>query len=154
MSVEETQLLKPTRTSFIRSLPENMPVDEVIERGREAGITIQPSDVHSVRYYMRQEADARLSARPSPVSRVVHPLRLQPNPVPATQSEPAKAEEPEQPTRGRTTRVVKKPRAKVVVPPMSTMKEQLKAIVLCIGSDRARAFIQEIEDATLRDAMR
>jgi hypothetical protein len=48
--------LKPTRAAFIRGLPESMPIEEVIERGREAGISINPSDVHSARYYMRQQA--------------------------------------------------------------------------------------------------
>ncbi|HET6336016.1 MAG TPA: hypothetical protein VFG30_22475 [Polyangiales bacterium] len=54
MQADETLSLKPTRASFIRSLPEAMPVEEVIERGREIGLVINPSDVHSVRYYMRQ----------------------------------------------------------------------------------------------------
>jgi hypothetical protein len=54
MQADETLSLKPTRASFIRSLPEAMPIEEVIERGREIGLVINPSDVHSVRYYMRQ----------------------------------------------------------------------------------------------------
>jgi len=59
MQADETLALKPTRASFIRSLPEAMPVDEVIERGREIGLVINPSDVHSVRYYMRQVGKAQ-----------------------------------------------------------------------------------------------
>jgi hypothetical protein len=56
MQVEETQTsatdlsLKPTRAGFIRSLPLAMPVEEVIERGRELGIVLQPSDIHALLY--------------------------------------------------------------------------------------------------------
>lgn len=52
---ETTTALKPTRASFIRGLPVDMPVQEVIERGREVGLEIQPSDIHAARYYMRQQ---------------------------------------------------------------------------------------------------
>jgi hypothetical protein len=57
MQVEETTPstpLPPTRAGFVRGLPLSMPVEEVIERGREAGIKLQPSDIHAARYYMRK----------------------------------------------------------------------------------------------------
>lgn len=41
-----------------------MPVEEVIERGREVGIELQPSDIHAARYYMRQMAAAGSSSIP------------------------------------------------------------------------------------------
>jgi hypothetical protein len=41
-----------------------MPVEEVIERGREVGIELQPSDIHAARYYMRQVAAADASSIP------------------------------------------------------------------------------------------
>jgi hypothetical protein len=59
MQVEEstpTTSLRPTRAGFVRGLPLTMPIAEVIERGREAGIELQPSDIHAARYYMRQVA--------------------------------------------------------------------------------------------------
>jgi flagellar biosynthesis GTPase FlhF len=60
MQVEETSQspLRPTRAGFVRGLPLSMPVEEVIERGREAGIQLQPSDIHAARYYMRQGGEA------------------------------------------------------------------------------------------------
>lgn len=60
MQVEETTQsdLRPTRAGFVRGLPLSMPVEEVIERGREAGIQLQPSDIHAARYYMRQGGGA------------------------------------------------------------------------------------------------
>lgn len=68
MHDEEKLTLLPTRAAFIRGLPESMPIEEVIERGREIGLSINPSDVHSVRYYMRQEAARK--APPQPQSKV------------------------------------------------------------------------------------
>ena len=67
MQVEETTPstpLRPTRAGFVRGLPLTMPVEEVIERGREAGIELQPSDIHAARYYMRQAAAADSSSIP------------------------------------------------------------------------------------------
>lgn len=67
MQVEETTPstpLRPTRAGFVRGLPLTMPVEEVIERGREAGIELQPSDIHAARYYMRQAAAAESSSIP------------------------------------------------------------------------------------------
>jgi hypothetical protein len=74
MQVEETQTsmtntgMKPTRASFIRSLPLAMPVDEVIERGREVGIQVQPSDIHAARYYMRQQSAAETASKPPTIA--------------------------------------------------------------------------------------
>jgi len=74
MQVEETTTsttnttLKPTRASFIRGLPLDMPVDEVIERGREAGIMVQPSDVHAARYYMRQASVSQAASKPPTIA--------------------------------------------------------------------------------------
>lgn len=61
--------MKPTRASFIRSVPISMPVEEVIERAREAGLDLQPSDIHAARYYMRQAA----TGSPSPKRTIVQP---------------------------------------------------------------------------------
>lgn len=67
MQVEETTQstpLRPTRAGFVRGLPLTMPVGEVIERGREVGLELQPSDIHAARYYMRQVAAAESSSIP------------------------------------------------------------------------------------------
>jgi hypothetical protein len=67
MQVEETTQstpLRPTRAGFVRGLPLTMPVEEVIERGREVGIELQPSDIHAARYYMRQQQAAEGSSIP------------------------------------------------------------------------------------------
>ena len=66
MSAEHTTIsLKTTRGSFVRGLPLSMPIEEVIERGREAGLELQPSDIHSTRYYMRQAAAAEAARKSS-----------------------------------------------------------------------------------------
>lgn len=155
MPVDETQQLKPTRTSFIRALPLAMPIDEVIERGREIGISIQPSDVHSARYYVRQEADARLSSASTDVARIIRPLVFQSadaHPVP----EPD--ELPQTSTRSqRQVRIRKRPRPK---PPernqsqsLASVEQELRAVVLRLGTDRVRAMIEEIENSTLQRAL-
>ena len=93
MQVEETTQstpLRPTRAGFVRGLPLSMPVEEVIERGREAGIELQPSDIHAARYYMRQAAAADSADIPQqlllggtfvtkPVGRANGPARVSPN---------------------------------------------------------------------------
>lgn len=67
MQVEETTPstpFRPTRAGFVRSLPLTMPVEEVIERGREIGIELQTSDIHAARYYMRQQEAGSASSIP------------------------------------------------------------------------------------------
>jgi hypothetical protein len=67
MQVEETTPstpFRPTRAGFVRSLPLTMPVEEVIERGREIGIELQTSDIHAARYYMRQQEAGAASSIP------------------------------------------------------------------------------------------
>ena len=152
MSADETQQLKPTRGSFIRSLPLSVPVDEVIERGREIGLSIQPSDVHSARYYMRQEDDARLSAVPASteVARVIRPLAFQspsaqPAPKTTAPAAPAEASSPALHRRNRKQKRSAQPGLSI-----ATVEQELRTIVLRLGSDRVRAMIQTIEDSTLR----
>jgi hypothetical protein len=160
-----TTPLKPTRASFIRGLPESMPVAEVIERGREAGIEINPTDVHSARYYMRQAA----GLPPAPGSYAPPSEQAGALAVPAKR-DPAK--EPPKPSGAQyiTRRTVEanvpaktraaaappprtaaKPRAKVAVRSTDSMEEQLRLIVMRIGSDRAREIIEEVEELALRE---
>jgi hypothetical protein len=157
MSADEMQQLKPTRASFIRSLPLTMPVDEVIERGREIGISIQPSDVHSTRYYMRQEADARMSAvsTSSEVARVIRPLVFQ---TPGVQVVPKLDAPVEKPGEVRAEARARKGRTEkpdVRKPPLSIadVERDLRAIVLRLGSDRVRSMIETIEETTLRTVL-
>lgn len=108
MQVEETTPstpLRPTRAGFVRGLPLTMPVEEVIERGREVGIELQPSDIHAARYYMRQAMAAEGSSVPQqlmlggtfvtkPVPRVGNGAATKPNGANAAPSpdKPAQAE--------------------------------------------------------------
>jgi hypothetical protein len=156
MQADETQTIRPTRTGFVRSLPETMPVEEVIERGREVGLTIQPSDVHSTRYYMRQEALAMASAVPAPASRMPPPVRLQP-PVAehAREREPVKVEPEPSPSGRRAGRKrVNQVALRAAPPPMGAWKEQLRVMVVRMGSDRVRDAVAEIEDDIARKAAR
>ncbi|HKU41675.1 MAG TPA: hypothetical protein VJR89_26140 [Polyangiales bacterium] len=155
MHAEETLPLKPTRASFIRGLPESMPIDEVIERGREVGLSINPSDVHSVRYYMRQEAAQAGPPKPTPsspppvadvaatVRRNYSLLEAQRAPL-ESQSDDAK--------RG-TRKERDKPRRKptATVEATAAMEGPFREIVMRIGTDRAREIIAEIERLKVED---
>jgi hypothetical protein len=167
--------LKPTRASFVRGLPESMPLEEVIERGREAGISLNPSDVHSVRYYMRQEALAKLSSRPI----AVVPQLVHASPVTRAKPEPAKPDakpthilglhaatsgkerpvvKPRPEIKGRRAEAApvaasaKPQRGKlphVKLPPVKLsgpLEEQLRQIVMRIGTERARRIIEQMEN--------
>jgi hypothetical protein len=180
MQVEdESTPLKPTRASFVRGLPETMPLEEVIERGREAGIQLNPSDVHSARYYMRQEALAQLSARPSappqlvqatPVARVTPGkpkaevkatsmlgLRAPSAPSSAHATSAARGGKKSvevKSRRGRASAPAAVPvpapapakRAKAAPKLDGSLEEQLRQIVMRIGTERARRIIEQIED--------
>jgi hypothetical protein len=165
--------LKPTRSSFIRSLPESMPVEEVIERGREVGLTIQPSDIHSVRYYMRQEAIA-----PTPTAPVLGRKFLQPRSV----GTPAKVEPRKNGASGPANGVQKqtafslpgldkrprnanqtldkRPRnanqtpnlrklAKPVRRTDGALEDELRGLVMRLGTDRTRAIIEKLENTKI-----
>jgi len=152
MQVEDTPQLKPTRSSFIRSLPESMPVDEVIERGREIGISIQPSDVHSARYYMRQAAvsSAKVSPgvgrtwlRSEPAAEAVKPAPA-PAPVPPSNHAPAKQEARR--SAGTARRMTKaRALAEKNLKDFGSPSAQLRVLVLRLGTERARAIIEELE---------
>jgi hypothetical protein len=174
---DDSTPLKPTRASFVRGLPESMPLEEVIERGREAGIQLNPSDVHSARYYMRQEALAKLSSRP--VSVVPQFVQA----TPAARTTPVARPTPEKPkpevkqtsflglhaaNSGKQRPTVKprrmpavaapapalkgKKRAKGATPTLppairsGSLEEQLRQIVMRIGTERARSIIEQLEN--------
>lgn len=186
---DDSMPLKPTRAGFVRGLPESMPIEEVIERGKEAGIQLNPSDVHSARYYMRQEALAKLSSRPVSVPQLVPS-------APVARAKPAEAKPDAQPTNilglraansgkeaaepksRRATAAPAKKRGKPAAPApqpaaklspkliqqaakltqqaaklspqaaklTGSLEEQLRKIVMRIGTERARRIIEQIEE--------
>lgn len=172
--------LKPTRAGFVRGLPETMPIEEVIERAREIGLPLNPSDVHSARYYMRQEALAKLSSRPSSVPQLVQasPV-LRPKPEVVVRAKPEEAKPEPAPTnilglrsatngkvrangsgsKDRRTQAQARPAAppakqqRLLQPPSlpplkfnKGLEEQLRQIVMRVGTERARQIIKQIED--------
>jgi hypothetical protein len=126
MQEQESTPLKPTRASFIRSLPESMPIAEVIERGREAGLEIKPSDIHAARYYMRQ---ANGGAASRPVTHISVASAIQ---TAAAANQPVEA---------------KKPRTKVALSPRDPeeLEEEMRQLVMRLGTERARAIIKAVE---------
>jgi hypothetical protein len=175
MQGQETTPLKPTRASFIRGLPETMPVAEVIERGREAGLDINPSDVHSARYYMRQGGGLQPASKsgfaPSLESAPSGPA-AEPTQEPAKENaSPAKffgahqtsgrrvlpkvaKARPPQPVAALSSssrEIASKPRSKKAAQEDLKMEEQLRVIVMRLGTDRAREIIEEVEELALRE---
>jgi len=155
MQAEDTSQLKPTRASFIRGLPESMPIGEVIERGREAGLEIKPSDIHAARYYMRQAAASQSGGRSAP--ELVHDAapasptkgvymvggRSDINKDRAAQDEGL----PERVTmKTRAKLPPTAPAAKLPPKPAGSLDEQLRDLVMRMGTVRARAIIEQIED--------
>lgn len=168
MQGQETTSLKPTRASFIRGLPESMPVAEVIERGREAGIDINPTDVHSARYYMRQEAAPPPAPRSAfaPASEQGGSVETSTKPDPAkeTVASPRPSGAQYMPRRTIQASITAKPRAvpapQAIAKPRAkqapkattkSLEEQLRLIVMRIGTDRARAIIEQVEELALRE---
>lgn len=168
MSAEHTTTsLKPTRGSFVRGLPLSMPIEEVIERAREAGLALQPSDIHSTRYYMRQAAAAEAARKSS----VTQQLQLGPGFI----GQAAKAAEAKQAggeaddasgeahgangahgahaahaangVERRTATRNKRAPKHAAVPSVSglSMDDQLRVLVLRLGTERTRAVIAELE---------
>jgi hypothetical protein len=172
---DDSTPLRPTRASFVRGLPESMPIEEVIERGREAGISLNPSDVHSTRYYMRQEALAQLSSRPAVSVRPPSmPQLVQATPLARTNAEKPKPDArptnilglraatngkerpvvkprrtPAAPRAATPAAPVKKAAKMPTLPPVKlsgSLEEQLRKIVLRIGTERARRIIELMEN--------
>jgi hypothetical protein len=151
MSAEQTTTsLKPTRGSFVRGLPLNMPIEEVIERGREAGLELQPSDIHSTRYYMRQAAAAEAARK----SAVTQQLQLGPGFIgqaaKAAEAQQASGEEAEangiEGVERRSTNATRNKRAlKHAAAAAAALDDQLRVLVLRLGTDRTRAIIAELE---------
>lgn len=122
-----------TRASFVRGLPEDMPLEEVIERGREAGLDVKPSDVHAARWYMRQgkpryrikpKADEPASVT---VKEVVSQLR--------SAAEVRPTVEPE-----RQFEVIKE----CVNVPANDLVAEFKALVVRLGTERSKRLIERV----------
>jgi len=166
-SEETTPISKPTRAAFIRSLPLEMPVDEVIERGRELGLSLQPSDIHAARYYMRQaaaEAPDKIDVTLPIVRRFNVATRLRPEssePTPRTESPVANR------PRGltsltvneRAARIAREALRPVAVKPaqresksMRSPEAQLRELVLRLGTDRTRKLLDDLDKLAVRIA--
>jgi hypothetical protein len=148
MAAEQTTTsLKPTRGGFVRGLPLSMPIEEVIERGREAGLELQPSDIHSTRYYMRQAAAAEAARKSS----VTQQLQLGPGFIgqaaKAAEAKPASDDEPDGGNDGVERRVTtrNKRTLKQAQAAAAAVDGQLRVLVLRLGTDRTRAIIAELE---------
>jgi hypothetical protein len=160
-----TMPLKPTRASFIRSLPISMPVEEVIERGREVGLEIQPSDIHAQRYYMRETAGPEAPAKPaspqttlgvsftSPASQdKEHRLVKSAATVRVVTGGSAAAAPANQTQASQVNQTVTKPRLKFAPEPSGTLENQLRVLVLRLGIERTRRMIDELEARILGGA--
>jgi hypothetical protein len=157
-----------------------MPIEEVIERGREAGIQLNPSDVHSTRYYMRQEALAQLSSRPASVPQLVPAtpfVRATPDKgkdkdkdkvetkpttnilglraassgkgrpaVKETRRSPAPAASAASIAAAAVAEAKKPGKQSPPVQLRGSLEEQLRQIVMRIGTERARRIIEQIEN--------
>ena len=134
-----------------------MPIEEVIERAREVGLELKPSDIHSARYYMRQQA----AAAEAPTRQAFIPTIARNGEASASNSEGA-------PSKSAITRLIqerpvdtssrangtasgrgqRRSRAKVVTTEADVI--QLRHLVLRLGTERTREIIQSLEDLALR----
>ena len=150
--------LRPTRAGFVRALPLTMPIEEVIERAREVGLELKPSDIHSARYYMRQQAAAAEAApRPAFIPSIARNVEAS-----TSNSENA-------PTKSAITRLIQerpadtssrgvngsasgrghsRARSKVVTTEADVI--QLRRLVLRLGTERTREIIQDLESLAFR----
>lgn len=160
-----TTSIKPTRAGFIRALPLTMSVEEVVERGREAGISLQPSDVHSARYYMRQAAAAQATHKATLAQQLVLggtsstvPSFLPPEDASST-SPATEAEQVEGTRRGgrkkaQKAEVTTRAKRLTKATDSESLEQQLRTLVLRLGTDRTRAVIDEVTALALRIADR
>jgi hypothetical protein len=164
MQSEEQTPLKPTRAAFIRSLPLTVPVEEVIERAREVGLQLQPSDVHAARYYMRQGPGVESAGRPAftkpfangggNAAREARENREHKEPpktvaasgqVSSVRAALDQAALTRSVLDSKSRSTASKKRARKLIPTGDTPDEQLYFLVLRLGCDRARELIGRIE---------
>jgi hypothetical protein len=62
-----------SRSAFVKSMPVDIPVQDVIERGQKQGLDIKAADVHAARYYMRKEQEKKPAER-----RIIRPSPTEP----------------------------------------------------------------------------
>jgi hypothetical protein len=177
-----TTSIKPTRAGFIRALPLTMPVEEVVERGREAGIVLQASDVHSARYYMRQAEAAQAAHKATLAQQLVLggtsstvPSFL-PHDSTGSSGTPTESEQVDSTRRGgrkkaqhaggserarakteRLAAISSAAKVRGKTKPMESeysLEHQLRTLVLRLGTDRTHAVIEELTALALRIADR
>jgi hypothetical protein len=153
--------IRPTRAAFIRGLPLAMPIEEVIERAREAGLVLKPSDIHSARYYMRQQSAAPEASRPSfmqaivrggdaPAERAASNQDSPPNKAPVARLVPNRSVVATQITAKVRESIVRgsaveRSRVKPKLESAGSPDEQLRRLVLRLGTERTREIIQDLE---------
>lgn len=125
-----------TRAGFVKSCPFEMPLEEVIQLGKEAGLTIIPQDVHTARYYMRQNDKlVKLPPRASVETKKSDP----PPPFPAGLPEISEGLK-------RVVNLRSKPvpvRQIGAIEP--TVEEQFRRLIVRIGTVKAVALMADIE---------
>jgi hypothetical protein len=157
MQAQETTPLKPTRASFVRGLPETMPIAEVIERGREAGLEIKPADIHAARYYMRQTAAAQANkGKPKETNNKgtkLPAIHVVPGrPINAFgDSDDERAVFGSQPTAAESKTRAKRAARSAQSAGSGSPEEELRLLVMRIGTERARAVLEQIEGLKLRE---
>jgi hypothetical protein len=152
---ETTTPLKPTRASFVRGLDVNMPIAEVIERGREAGLEIKPGDIHAARYYMRQAAAAQNTGAPQLVrgTTTVAQVKRELSTVHAvTRGNEAGHSDKERSGSNGASKASAAAKSRKPTPILGgSPEEQLRLIVMRIGTERARSIIEQVEKLALRE---
>ena len=168
-SEETTPISKPTRAAFIRGLPIEMPVEEVIERGRELGLALQPSDIHAARYYMRQAAAAEARDKVDvtlPILRRFNvTTRVRPDSdATATRTEapvPSPRAVPQIAVNERAASIAREALRGMGAKPgqresksMRSLEAQLRELVLRLGTDRTRKLLDDLDKLALQIARR
>jgi hypothetical protein len=125
---------KTTRAGFVRGLPLEVPVDEVIRRGKAAGLEIKKGDVYAARHYMKN--GDRASAPTLSVASGNGAIRVNNRP-----SRIVHVQEPGAAANGTEAR-------RDAFRALS-LEKQFKLFVKRVGTVRAHAWVDEVESEVL-----
>jgi hypothetical protein len=112
----------PSASAFVREQPLNRPVSEVVAEGTKLGLNVKPLLVRVVRSKMRHAGDAKPVTSAKGVGKRGRPVRAAPKPSVARGRPPASAAS-------------------------STAETQLRALVVELGTARAKALVDELATA-------
>lgn len=131
-----------TKAGFVRALPEDMPVEDVISAGAKKGLEIKAADVHAARYYMRQlktkgsaKKSAKVAKKAAPAKRKVTSATngLKTNGDAAVHV---------------SAKSLRKPRAaRSGISSDLEFESQFRGLVVRVGTTRAKQLIEAIETA-------